>query len=251
VILYLLPAGTFSELVPLILNIYIGVPLPLSAFQMIIICILTDVAPSLSMMFEKSEGDLLERPPRVIGRERLVDLKLLLTAYFFLGILETFFSNFMFFLYLGWYGNFAPSEIFLAYEKFGAGQDKSYIENLVYVGQTVSFATLVLVQTFGNVYVTRTHKLSLFQSLPFTKRHRNLFLFIAQAIAVAIMIIIIYVPIFNSLFHTAPIPVQFYFIPLAFCLFFIVIDELRKLLFRMGLRSPNKWYLKPFVKWAW
>ena len=35
VILYLLPAGSFSEVVPIVLNIYFGVPMPLSAFQMI------------------------------------------------------------------------------------------------------------------------------------------------------------------------------------------------------------------------
>ena len=252
VILYLLPAGTFSQIVPLILNIYIGVPLPLSAFQMIIICILTDVAPSLSMMFEKSEGDLLERPPRVIGRDRLVDLKLLMYAYFFLGVLETFFSNFIFFVYLYWYGNFQPSQVFLAYERFALSLSDEERNNLIYTGQTISFVTLVMVQTFGNVYVTRTHKLSLFQSLPVLKPHRNLFLFIAQLIAVAIMLIMIYVPVFNSIFKTAPIPVQFYFIPLCFCILFIVVDELRKLALRMALRSSNpSWFFRLIIKWAW
>ena len=95
VILYLLPAGSFSEVVPVILNIYFGVPSPLSAFQMICICVLTDMAPSLAMMLEKSEGDLLQRPPRKIGRDRLVDLKLLLFSYFFLGVFESFFSKLM------------------------------------------------------------------------------------------------------------------------------------------------------------
>jgi sodium/potassium-transporting ATPase subunit alpha len=252
VILYLLPAGTFSQIVPLILNIYIGVPLPLSAFQMIIICILTDVAPSLSMMFEKSEGDLLERPPRVIGRDRLVDLKLLMYAYFFLGVLETFFSNFIFFVYLYWYGNFQPSQVFLAYGRFAPSLSDDERSNLINTGQTISFVTLVIVQTFGNVYVTRTHKLSLFQSLPVLKSHRNLFLFIAQLIAVAIMLIIIYVPVFNSIFKTAPIPVQFYFIPLGFCILFIVVDELRKLALRMALRSSNpSWFFRFIIKWAW
>jgi sodium/potassium-transporting ATPase subunit alpha len=250
--LYLLPAGTFSQIVPLIINIYIGVPLPLSAFQMIVICILTDVAPSLSMMFEKSEGDLLERPPRVIGRDRLVDVKLLMYAYFFLGVLETFFSNFIFCVYLYWYGGFGPSQVFLAYESFAPLLSDDDRNNLIYTGQTISFATLVIVQTFGNHFVTRTRKLSLFQSLPILKPHRNLFLFIAQLIAVAIMLILIYVPVFNSIFKTAPIPVQFYFIPLVFCILFIVVDEIRKLALRMGLRSSNpSWFFRLIIKWAW
>ena len=41
VILYLLPAGSFAEVIPILANIFLGIPLPLSAFLMICICILT------------------------------------------------------------------------------------------------------------------------------------------------------------------------------------------------------------------
>ena len=246
VILYLLPAGSFSEVVPIILNIYFGVPMPLSAFQMICICVITDLGPSLAMMLEKSEGDLLKKPPRVLGKDRLVDKKLLLFAYFFLGVFESFFSNFMFFLYMYMHGNFTPSQVFLAYDKWTdgyLGRDQATLDRLVNTGQTVTFATLVMIQTFGNVFITRTRKLSLLQSLPFLKAHRNLWLFLAQASSVILMIIIIYVPFINNVFKTAPIPVEFYFIPLAFCVVFVALDEIRKLLLRKNV--------KLFVKTAW
>ena len=38
VILYLLPAGSWSELWPVLVNVLLGTPLPLSAFLMIVIC---------------------------------------------------------------------------------------------------------------------------------------------------------------------------------------------------------------------
>ena len=82
VILYLLPA----EVIPVVLNIYFGIPSPLSAFKMICICVLTDMSLSLAMMLEKSEGDLLKKPPRKVCQDRLVDMKLLLFSYFFLGV---------------------------------------------------------------------------------------------------------------------------------------------------------------------
>ena len=198
--MYLLPAGSFSEVVPIILNIYLGVPLPLSAFQMICICVLTDMGPSLAMMLEKSEGDILEKPPRVVGRDHLVDKKLLLYAYFFLGVFESAFSIIMYFLYLGVYGSFSPSQIFLAFDKWQdgyCGHSQADLQNFQNVGQTVTFATLVIVQTFGNVYITRTHKFSLIQSLPVRKAHRNLWLFLAQFSSIALLLIIIYVPFFN------------------------------------------------------
>ena len=246
VILYLLPAGSFSEVVPIILNIYFGVPLPLSAFQMICICVLTDMGPSLAMMLEKSEGDILERNPRVLGRDRLVDKKLLLFAYFFLGIFESFFSIAMFFLYLYTHGNLQPSQVFFAFDKWKdgyLGKTQEELDTLMFTGQTVTFTALVMIQTFGNVFITRTHKLSLFRSFPVVKSFRNLWTFLAQIISVILLAVLIYVPFINAIFNTRPIPVEFYFIPLAFCVVFIALDEIRKLLFRQGS--------KPFVVTAW
>ena len=45
--------------------------------------------PALSLCLEEPETDLLERPPRNVKTEHLVDWKLLLQAYGFLGILES------------------------------------------------------------------------------------------------------------------------------------------------------------------
>lgn len=75
---------------PIILNTIFGVPQALSSIQMIIICVFTDVGPALSMVFEKPEADLLTRKPRDRKKERLVDIRLLLHAYGFIGILESF-----------------------------------------------------------------------------------------------------------------------------------------------------------------
>jgi magnesium-transporting ATPase (P-type) len=56
---------------------------------MILICIFTDLFPALSMVYEKPEADLLLRKPRNRKTERLVDFKLLLQAYGFIGVIET------------------------------------------------------------------------------------------------------------------------------------------------------------------
>ena len=252
VVLFLLPAGSFADLIPILLNIYLGMPLPLSAFQMIFISCLTDVAPSLAMMLEKSEGNIMYKMPRVVGRDHLVDWRLLLYAYFFLGIFESTLSIFMFFFYLNMYGGLKPSQVFFAYDKWNTscvlsnttignatltyscyygynGTDLKILQN---VGQTVTFVTLVILQTFGNVFITRTHRLSLFQSFPLFKEYRNWWLFVAQFISVILMLFVIYVPWCNSVFDTAPIPIVFYFIPLCFCVCFITLDEIRKLILR-------------------
>lgn len=67
----------------------LGLPQALSSIQMIIICVVTDVLPALSLVYEKPEADLLLRKPRDRKNDRLANPKLLCHAYFFLGIIES------------------------------------------------------------------------------------------------------------------------------------------------------------------
>jgi len=53
-----------------------------------VICLFTDCAGSMTLVYEKPEADVLIRPPRNPKKDHLVDWKLLLHAYAFIGILE-------------------------------------------------------------------------------------------------------------------------------------------------------------------
>ena len=83
--LYLLPGGSFSEMWPVIFNVFLGVPLALSSFYMIIICVVTDVFNALAIVQEKPEAALMTRPPTVVQDNHLVDWRLLWHAYVELG----------------------------------------------------------------------------------------------------------------------------------------------------------------------
>lgn len=53
------PAVSFLfRCLPVIANVFLGVPLPLSPFLMIVICILTDLWPSLSLVSEQPEDNI-------------------------------------------------------------------------------------------------------------------------------------------------------------------------------------------------
>src|SRR5271169_453729 len=86
VILYLLPAGTFCELWPILFTILFGLPQILSPIEMIIISMLTDCGASMSLIKEKPEADLLLRMPRRPEKDRLANGKLLFQAYCFIGL---------------------------------------------------------------------------------------------------------------------------------------------------------------------
>ena len=94
------------------------------------------------------------------------------------------------------------------------------------------FASLVIMQSFGNVFTSRTNYRSFFQRPPFLKKSQNIWIFVAEIVAVVLLILIIYLPFINSFFDTRQIPVQFFFIPLIFAAIIFFIDEVRKLLVR-------------------
>ncbi|ELU39770.1 sodium-potassium ATPase [Rhizoctonia solani AG-1 IA] len=179
-VLYLLPAGSFSELMPILLNILIGVPQMLSSLQMIIICVGTDVLPALSLALEKPEQGLLSRRPRNVKTDRLADWKLLLHAYGFIGVLESLCRN------------------------------------------GVPFSDLVL--GFGNWPTLDEEKLDKQPPSP------------AMICALVIGIFFSYVPFFQKTFLTRGVPVEHYFLPVAFGLGILLLDEARKFMVR---RYPN------------
>jgi sodium/potassium-transporting ATPase subunit alpha len=118
VIAYLLPAGSCSEIWPVLLNVFLGVPLPLSSFLMIIICIFTDLFLSLTLIMEKEEFDLLSLPPRNHRRDHLINARIYVQTYLFIGVIETICAHSMFFLYMWKAAKTPASSLFLAFEKY-------------------------------------------------------------------------------------------------------------------------------------
>lgn len=70
-------------------NVLFGLPQILSSFLMIIICCFTDCAAAPAIAYKKPEADVLLRRPRNAKKDRLVDWKLILESYGFIGVLET------------------------------------------------------------------------------------------------------------------------------------------------------------------
>ncbi|QRV78443.1 sodium/potassium-transporting ATPase subunit alpha [Ceratobasidium sp. AG-Ba] len=232
-VLYLLPAGSFSELMPIVLNILIGVPQMLSSLQMIIICVGTDVLPALSLALEKPEQGLLSRRPRNVKTDRLADWRLLAHAYLFLGVIESLCAMSMSFWYLQ--RNGVPfSDLVL-----GFGDWPTLTTEKLNKAQSVYFFTLVIMQ-WGNLLATRTRKLSIFQHPP----SGNWYIFPAMACALAIAFFFSYVPFFQNTFLTRGVPVEHYFIPLTFGIAIVLLDETRKWFVRRyprGLLAKIAW----------
>ncbi|KAJ6506305.1 hypothetical protein C8R47DRAFT_1241566 [Mycena vitilis] len=219
--------GSFSELIPVLLNVLTGVPQALSSIQMIIICVATDVLPALSLVYEKPEADLLLRKPRNRKTDRLADIRLLGHAYFFVGIFETLTSMTAYAFYFGFHRNGVPFSAL--WRKYGTSTvGPALLTELTNRAQSLYFFNLVIMQWF-NLLSTRTRRLSLFQQNPVgASATRNVYIFPAMLMALVLACFFSYVPWFQKIFLTRGIEAEFFFLPMAYGTMLLFLDETRK-----------------------
>lgn len=240
VISYLLPAGSWSEIWPVMMNVFVGVPLPLSSFLMIIICVFTDLFVSTALIMEKEEFDLMSLPPRNHRKDHLINLRIYAQSYLFIGIMEAICAHAMFFLYYWRHAGIPANALFLAFNKYAAGFYGYSEQQLIYfntVGQSVYFVTLVILQ-WGNVLSIRNKRLSIFQADPIRKERRNPYLIPAALAALVIAIFVTEEPGLQKLFGTGSVPLEHWFLPLPLAVGILVMDELRKLFVRLWPNGP-------------
>mmetsp|Transcript_33412 Transcript_33412/g.95723 ORF Transcript_33412/g.95723 Transcript_33412/m.95723 type:complete len:1054 (-) Transcript_33412:271-3432(-) len=238
VIIYLLPAGSFSEMLPVMTNVFLGMPMALSSFLMIVICCGTDVGPSLSMVYERPETSIMTKPPRKIGRDHLVSWKLLANAFLFIGVIEAAVAYASFFAFYACHG-IAPSGILLQF-------DGSADAELQSQGQAVYFYALVVMQ-FGNVLTSRTSRTPIWRSNPFAGPTRNLRILATICISACIVALTLYLPFLQaSVVQTRALPGywQPLLLPWAGAIMLVVLNEGRKV-------AAERWPQGLFAKLAW
>ncbi|TVY71246.1 Sodium/potassium-transporting ATPase subunit alpha-A [Lachnellula suecica] len=242
-IAYLLPAGSFSEFWPVMTNVIFGLPQVLSSFLMIIICCFTDCAAATVLAYEAPEADVLLRRPRKPKTDRLVDWQLMLQAYGVIGLLETVSSFAMSYWYLQRNG-ISFSDLWFRYGVLPASIDQDYATARLNEASSIYFINLVVMQFF-TLMTIRTRRLSIFQHPPaFNKRTQNLYLFPAIAFALCMAVFWLYIPQLQSTLNTSQVPAEHFFLPAAFGLGILFLDEARK----WGVR---KWPRGFLARVAW
>ncbi len=234
---YLLPAGSIAELWAVLLSFFFGLPQILSNLQMIFVCVGTDAISSLSLVHEQPEANLLQRKPRDIKKDRLADWRLLAHAYLFVGMPLTVISCAMAFWYMQRNG-VAFSDMWLTY---GAGSvqtnNPTLFNEVLYRANAVYFFNLVIQQWF-NLLGWRTQSRSIVQQPPIGKKStQNLYLLPAMALSLLIAVFLSYIPALQRVFLTRGVEVEHYFLPVAFGVGMLMLEELRKLAVRHFPRS--------------
>lgn len=107
------------------------------------------------------------------------------------------------------------------------------------------FRTKPYVRQSFNLMAVRTRRLSIFQHPPaFNKRTQNLYLFPAIIFAVLVLFFFLYVQPLQKVLDSTRVPVEHFFLPMAFGIFMLFSDETRKW-------AVRKWPKGVMAKLAW
>jgi sodium/potassium-transporting ATPase subunit alpha len=204
--------SNIPELVPYLAFVLFRIPLPLTIIQILAVDLGTDMLPALALGSEKPEADVMKIPPRPRA-ERLLNLPLLVRAYFFLGPLQALAAMYAFFYTLhlgGWQGGDISEHAPL------------------YLQATTACLTAIIVMQVANVFICRSSRASVFSRSFFS----NPLIFAGIALEIGLILAIDYTSLGNSLFGTRPLPLSVWLYTIPFALGSLAIEEARKLVCR-------------------
>ncbi|RKP17341.1 calcium ATPase, partial [Rozella allomycis CSF55] len=239
VVMYVLPAGTYTELMGVISNVFFGMQLPLSTYLMVFFCTFNDVLMSIGLMFCKPESDLMKKPPRNPRLEKLTDWRFFMHIYLFVGVIIWLSCFGMFFMYWS-FSNFGFYDLFLVFEKWTDGYKGLSLETLnakLAESQSIFYVTMAIMQ-IGNLLAACNRRESFLHSNPFFGRGFNRQLIVCLALNVVLVLVNIYASSYSyaNIFRVGNVPVQYWFIPIPLALLLLMVDEGRKYLVR---KYPN------------
>jgi len=199
---YLLSCNT-GEILTIFLAMLTGLPLPLTAIQLLVLNLITDGAPALALGLEKGEPDIMDRPPRpveepVINRPMvwgIVVQSIAITA----ATLTAFIIGLQRFP-----GNLATA-------------------------QTMAFATLSISELF-RAYTSRSERYPLLAIGVLSNRYMQW----AVLTSLAILLGIIYVPLLDPIFNTTFLGLNEWLVMLPLMLMPSIAAEIYKTFWRRG-----------------
>lgn len=103
-------SSNIPEISPIMLKLFIGVPLPLKTIQILLIDLGTDMVPAISMAYERKEADIMSMSPRNPKTERLVTRHLIAYSYLLIGILQMF-AGFFTYLVVFYFSGFGWNQL--------------------------------------------------------------------------------------------------------------------------------------------
>lgn len=221
---FFLISSNVAEIMIIFLPTVFGLPIPLTAIQLLWLNMVSDGAPALALTREKGDPDVMERPPRlktepiIYGSMRLgIVIQAITQAGATLAALL---------LGLIWHlqvTNSLPGDtnpLFFLFRYNWSGVD-------VQTAETMAFVTLSLSELF-RAFTCRSERLSFMQIGPFA----NPYLLKAVLVSILMLLAIVFVPFLNPIFNTNPLRLTEWEVAIGLALIPAASEEI------------TKWYLR-------
>jgi magnesium-transporting ATPase (P-type) len=199
-ITYILTSNV-PELAPMLFAIFMGIPPALTVLQILSIDLGTDLAPALALGTEEPDPQVLLEKPRSKS-DRLIDRRLLLRSYAYLGVVESLLAMGAFFY--AWMHRFGLSIAQLQASATalasGALEASDPLMQAYRYATTLTLASVVFSQ-IGNLFACRSD----LEPFHRTLKRKNPFIYLGIVVELAIIALIVYVPFLNGVFFTAPL----------------------------------------------
>ena len=218
-------ASNIPEIVPFIFFVLFKIPLALTVLQILAVDLGTDMVPALALGAEAPEPGIMGRPPRP-KKERLLNWRVLVRAYLWLGAIEgtVAMATFLGFLYLhGWSWSELPTLNRMLLE----GTAPAGLVALYRQATTMTLASIVAVQ-IGNGFACRSTTASIFR-IGFLSNRLYLYGIVSE---ISILLLLIFVPPLANAFGLAPVPLSYLASLLVFAPLILFFEEGRKLAVR-------------------
>jgi Ca2+-transporting ATPase len=215
-------ASNVPELVPFLAFVFLGIPLPLTVMQILVVDLGTDLLPALALGAEPPEPDVMDRRPRR-QNVRLLGVRRFLRAYAFLGAAEAVFALAAFF-WTYWLAGWRPGLVMAA-------------DGPLYRRATTMTLSAIVAAQVGNVFACRTDRESIFRVGLFS----NPRVFVGIAAEIGLLVALILVPPFPSVFNTAPLSLSEWGVLLVLPPIMLLLEEGRKWIVRkVGSWKPHE-----------
>jgi len=204
-------------------------PIGLSSVLILSIDCGTELAPAISLAYEKQEGDVMLQKPRNVKTDRLVSWNLLSYSYLIMGNIELLLAYFSFFMVFYKY-NIPGSAIWgkanqyfipTANDYYGLNAEQQV--NILTEAQSAFYVTVVFCQFF-HIWMCKTRRVSFFQH----GIGGNMMMIYGAVIEMALLVVIVYVPFLQPVFGSHAIDALYWTPALLFFPVCWIYNEVRK-----------------------
>ncbi len=193
----------WPEVIPVLAQSIFSIPVPLGAMAVLAIDCGTEVAPSIALVYQQPEANLMTTPPRDTKKDRLITPRLMGYSYGVMGLMMTlvcFTSYFVVFLvndvpisWLAFSDNYWKAGAPLLYTPGGRIYTDQQQLQILSDAQAAYWMTIVMSQFF-NIFLCKTRLLPCW----FYGIFDNMHLAFSVMVELAIMFCLIFIPVINS-----------------------------------------------------